>query len=65
MRLLQRLLLLGTAFGAARAVVRYLRQRARPRGRRESETLFGDIELPPVAESPRFPEPLTPPRGAM
>jgi hypothetical protein len=56
MRFLRRLALLGTALSAVTAIVRTWRRR---REASKPEALFGDVQLPPVAEAPRFPEPLT------
>ncbi|HUQ08135.1 MAG TPA: hypothetical protein VM261_36820 [Kofleriaceae bacterium] len=56
MKILRAIALLGTVLGGARRAVRYWRERQQrtPREARE-QPLFGDVDLPPVAESPRFP----------
>ena len=56
MKIFRAIALLGTVVGGARRAVRYWRARQQ-RAARDSrqQALFGDVSLPPVAESPRFP----------
>jgi hypothetical protein len=56
MTIFRAIALLGTILGGARRAMRYwrARQQRAPRAPRD-QALFGDVRLPPVAESPRFP----------